>query len=79
MVASVQLLAIICISSEKHETSGSNIKSCIKIDKPLVVYRFSGNHMNYDVHYNVAYIMTFYNHCLLKNRDIGVIFMSYDK
>ena len=36
-------------------TSWSEIKACNKIDKPLVVYRFSGNVM---VHNNVAYIMT---------------------
>ena len=35
--------------------SGSETK-CNKIDKPLVVYRFSGNGMN-EVHNNVAYIM----------------------
>ena len=36
--------------------SGSEITPCIKIDKPLVVYRFFGKH--YDVHNNAAYIMT---------------------
>ena len=36
--------------------SGSEITSCNKIDKPLVVYRFSGK--RYDVHHNVAHIMT---------------------
>ena len=36
--------------------SGSEIGPCIKIDKPLVVYRFSGK--LYDVHNNIAYIMT---------------------
>ena len=36
--------------------SGSEITSCNKIDKPRVVYRFFGK--RYDVHYNVAYIMT---------------------
>ena len=29
-----------------------------KVDKPLVVYRFSGNVRLYDIHNNVAYIMT---------------------
>ena len=28
-----------------HMTSGSEITPCIKIDKPLVVYRFSSNVM----------------------------------
>ena len=37
-------------------TSGSEITPCNKIDKPLVVYRFSGNF--YHVHNSVAYIMT---------------------
>ena len=36
--------------------SGSEIKPCNKIDKPLVVYRFWGK--RYDVHNNVAYIIT---------------------
>ena len=35
--------------------SGSELTSCIKIDKPLVVYRFWER---FDVHNNIAYIMT---------------------
>ena len=30
-----------------NDTSGSGITPCNKIDKPLVVYRFSGNIMTY--------------------------------
>ena len=36
--------------------SGSDTKSCIKMDKPVVVTYF----LSYDVHQNVAYIMTKY-------------------
>ena len=36
--------------------SGNEITPCNKIDKPLVIYRFTGK--RYDVHNNVAYIMT---------------------
>ena len=36
--------------------SGIEITPCNKIDKPLVVYRLTGK--RYDVHNNVAYIMT---------------------
>ena len=38
-------------------TSGSEITPCNKIDKPLVVYTFSGNVMT-SIDNNVAYIMT---------------------
>ena len=45
--------------------SGSEITPCNKIDKPLVVYRFSGNVLRFtgflecfDVFNNIAYIMT---------------------
>ena len=37
--------------------SGSEITPCNKIDKPLVVYRFTGNVMTSIIN-NVAYIMT---------------------
>ena len=50
--------------------------SCNKIDKPLVVYRFSGNVMTSItcwVHNDK--IITF----LLKKWDFKFIFMSYDK
>ena len=36
--------------------SGNEISVCNKIDKPLVVYKFTGK--RYDVHNNAAYIMT---------------------
>ena len=44
-----------CMSNLSYDVvSGSEIMPCNKIDKALVVYRFSGN----DVHNNIAYIMT---------------------
>ena len=42
----------ILLASSFNVASGSEITPCNKIDKPLVVYRFSGN---------VAYIITKYN------------------
>ena len=55
---------------------GIEIMSCIKIDKPLVVYRFWVTLSN-DVHNKVAYdkILTF----LRKKWDFKEILMSYDK
>ena len=38
--------------------SESEITPCNKIDKPQLVYRFTGNGKRYDVHNNVTYIMT---------------------
>ena len=55
-----------------NEASGSVITPCNKIDKPLMVYRFTGNVMT------SAYIMTKLNVFQLK-RDVKVILMSYDK
>ena len=47
-----QYPTVVCLSYDV--ASESEITPCNKIDKPLVVYRFTG----YDVHTNVAYIMT---------------------
>ena len=49
-------LVIIKLALSYDLASWSEITPCNKIDKPLVVYRFTGNH--YDVHSNVALIMT---------------------
>ena len=48
---------ILYMSLSYDVVSGSEIKPCNKIDKPLVVYRFTGK-VNDDVHNNGAYIMT---------------------
>ena len=50
-------MPISCKNKLSHDvTSGSEIRPCIKIDKPLVVLQIFGK--RYDVHNNIAYIMT---------------------
>ena len=56
---------------------GSEIMSCNKIDKPLVVYRFLGNIMTSitTLRTHNDKIITF----LYKKGDFKIILMSYDK
>ena len=42
-----------------HETSGSEITPCNKINIPLVVYRLTGNGKRYDVHNNIFVFLLF--------------------
>ena len=56
--------------------SWSEVKPCNKIDKPLVVYRFSGNVMTSITRWvHNDKIITF----LPQKLDFKVILMSYDK
>ena len=51
LIISNKFKEIQCLSYDV--ASGSEITSCIKINKPLVIFG-----KPYDVHFNVAYIMT---------------------